>query len=78
MSSYLFAIPPKRFVKETLALQELPDHGLTRRQISILTGKYVKYIKAVYMIYSIAFTFKMKFTISTHVPPTGMNCPFFT
>lgn len=29
MNSYLFAMDPKLAVKEALAFQELPDHGLT-------------------------------------------------
>ena len=37
---YLFAIDPKLVVKEALTLQELPDHGLPRGQIAILTGKH--------------------------------------
>ena len=41
INPYLFAMDAKLLVKEALAFQELPHHGLTRRQITILTGKHV-------------------------------------
>ncbi len=41
MNLYLFAMDPKLLFKEALAFQELPDHGLTWRQIAILSGKHL-------------------------------------
>lgn len=36
---YLFAMDPELTIKEALTLQELTDHGFTRREIPILTDK---------------------------------------